>query len=312
MVNSEYVEFTIPYLLKIKDSFEQNPDWRFEIDQEGVIAELRFKKEKSETYTYSAFPEGDRSGNLCWTKVQVRFTGGLSKDGKSPDGTLIEASLQAINRFLEVYRAVMEDEWIRDLAFENIVEFTVYWDTGSEVESKTVYLPNETFGELEMDVETRDQMQKYLDERIRINPAKKMDLDTQEKIHRGEYDLAVIIADRLFEFWAINVFVHLKDSRGESVDDAVELVTNNKFTNVISNFYRDHLGFDFQATTGYEEWKEYTHELRNNVVHEGWHVSEEEAQRAYDASMRAIAEIVEEFEDELQGTNLFVEIDHSE
>lgn len=312
MVNSEYVEFTIPYLLKIKDSFEQNPDWRFEIERKGVVAELRFKKEKSEGYTYSAFPEGDRSGNLCWTNVQVRFTGGLSEDGKTPDGSLIEASLYAINRFLEAYRAVMEDEWIRDLALQNIVEFTVYWDTGSEVESQTVYVPNETFGEFDLDVESRDQIKKYLDEGTHINPAKKIDLDTQEKIHRGEYDLAVINADRLFEFWAINVFVYIKESRGEPTDDAIELATNNKFTNLISNFYRDHLGFDFQATTGYEEWKEYTHELRNNVVHEGWHVTEEEAQRAYNASMKAIAEIIEEFEDELQGTNLFAKVDHNE
>lgn len=312
MINSEYVEFTIPYLLKVKDSFEQNPDWRFEVDRDGVKAELRFKKEKSEGYTFSAFPEGDRSGNLCWTKVQVRFSDGLSQDGRSSEGTLIEASLGAINRFLEVYRAVMEDEWIRDLAFQNIVEFTVYWDTGSEVESETVYVPNETFGEFEMDLEARDQIQKYIDESIRINPAKKMDLDTKEKIHRGEYDLAVINADRLFEFWAINVFVHIKDSRGESADDAVELVTDNKFTNVISNFYNDHLGFDFKGTTEYEDWKKHTHELRNNVVHEGWHVTEEEAQRAYDASIRAIAKIIEEFKDELKGTNLFAEIDYHE
>ncbi|TKX72603.1 hypothetical protein EXE46_15655 [Halorubrum sp. GN11_10-6_MGM] len=238
MVESEYVEFTIPYLLKLKDSFEKNPEWRFEIEREGQIAELRFKKEKSSDFDYTAFPEGDRSGNLCWTKVQVRFPGGLSQENRTNDGLLIEASQKSINRFLEVYRAVMEDEWIRDLAFQNIVEFTVYWGFDSKVESKTVYVPNETFGESGIDSETRDKIQMYLNEDIRINPPKKMDLDTQEKLHRGEYELAVINADRMFEFWAVNVFVYLKELRGTSSNEAVELVTENKFTNVIGSFVR--------------------------------------------------------------------------
>jgi hypothetical protein len=33
MVDTEYVEFTIPYLLKLKDSFDKNPEWRFEIER---------------------------------------------------------------------------------------------------------------------------------------------------------------------------------------------------------------------------------------------------------------------------------------
>lgn len=310
MVDAEYVEFTIPYLLKLKDSFDKNPEWRFEIEREGQIAELRFRKEKSHDYDFSAFPEGDRSGKLCWTKVQVRFPGGLSKEGRSEDGPLIEASKKAINRFLEVYRAVMEDEWIRDLAVQNIVEFTVYWDLGSEIESSTVYVPNETFGDFGLDIEKRDKIQRYIDEGTNINPSKRIDLDTQEKIHRGEYELAVINADRLFEFWAINTFVYLKENRGSSTEDAIELATENKFTNIISNFYRDHLGFNFQETTEYKNWKEETHELRNNVIHEGWHITEEESQKAYNASLKAIAAITEEFKEELRGTNLFAEIEH--
>lgn len=310
MVEAEYVEFTIPYLLKLKDSFGKNPEWRFEIEREGQVAELRFRKEKSDDFDYTAFPKGDRSGKLCWTKVQVRFPGGLSNEGQSEHGPLIEASRSAINRFLEVYRAIMGDEWIRDLAFQNIVEFTVYWDLGSEIKSDIVYVPNDTFGDFEIDTERRDKIQQYLDNGIGINPSKKMDLDTQEKIHRGEYDLAVINADRLFEFWAINTFVYLKENRGASTEDAIELVTENKFTNVISNYYRDHLGFDFQDTTEYEDWREETRKLRNKVIHEGWHITEKEAQKAYQASQKAIAAIMEEFKEELRGTNLFAEIDY--
>lgn len=201
----EYVEFRIPYLLKLKDSIEKNPDWRFEVEREGIIAELRFKKERLEGFDYTAFPEEDRSGQLCRTKVQVRFPDGLYGEGKTEDGHLIVASRKAINRFLEVYRAILQDEWVRDLAFENIVEFTIFWDDGEEVESKTVYVPNDTFAGAGIDEEGRDKIQKYLQEDIQINPTKNIDLDTQEKLHRGEYELAVVNADRLFEFWATNI-----------------------------------------------------------------------------------------------------------
>ncbi|WP_226013588.1 hypothetical protein [Halomicrobium salinisoli] len=310
MVEAEFVEFKIPYLLKLKDSIDENPDWRFEIDRGGQIAEIRFQKEKSKDYEYTAFPEGDRSGRLCWTKVQVRFPGGLNEDGKSVDGTLIRASREAINRFLEAYRAVMEDEWIRDLAFQDIVEFEVYWDHGSDVENNTVYVPNDTFGGSGLDEQKKDKIQEYLDDDVRINSAKRMDLNTQEKIHRGEYELAVINADRLFEFWAVNVFVYLKEQRGTPTEEAVSLVTNNGIKNIISNFYQDHLGSDFKNTDEYEEWSKKTHDLRNNVIHEGWQVTEEEAQDAYDASLSAIATISEEFEDELRGTTLFPEVDY--
>lgn len=304
MVDEEYVEFEIPYLLKLEDSIEQNPDWRFEIENDGQIAELRFRKEKSENYEYTAFPAGDRSGNLCWTKVQVRFPGGLSGDGRTEDGSLIEASREILNRFLEAYRAVMADEWIRELAFQDIVEFTVYWDLGSKTESRTVYVPNETFGSPSLEVETRDEIQRYLYEDITINPSKRIDLNTQEKIHRGEYELAVINAARHFEFWAKNIFVYLKEQRGTAPDEAVNLVIGVNISNLACNFFRDHLDFDFQKTDEYEMWSEQTQDIRNNVIHEGWHISEEQAQQAYQASLKAIARITEEFEDDLQGTGM--------
>lgn len=309
MIDEEYVEFTIPYLLEVEDSIEGNVDWRFHLELHETQGELRFQKEMANRYEYSAYLRGDRSGNYCRTRVQVRFPDGLRNSGKQAEsGPLIEAARDFLNRFLEVYRALVGDVWVRHLALEEIVKFDVHWITDSGEECQSFWVPNETFSELRVDAELRDKIQHYFDEGLDINPAKKIDFDTQEKIDRGEYELAVINADRLVEFWAINVYVFLRESRGASLEEAIELVKDSKFTNVAANFFRDHLDFDFQSTEGYSEWKENTHELRNHVVHEGWHVNEEEAVEAHVSAKKAIAEILTEFEDELKRTNLFAEV----
>lgn len=92
-------------------------------------------------------------------------------------------------------------------------------------------------------------------------------------------------------------------------DEAIELAKEPKFSNLIANYFRDHLDFDFQSTDEYDDWKNDAHELRNKVVHEGWHVTEEEARNAYDAVQRAIAVLIERFDEELQGTNLYADIE---
>ncbi|ELY52338.1 hypothetical protein [Natronococcus jeotgali] len=330
-VAAEWVQFEIPYILQVEDSFEGNKAARFRSSVEGVPAELQFKKEAREGEEGErpgmmfGQVEGDRLGNVSYTKVKVGFDrqlldtlpddldddfeavkeGGPTKWLKNLDGRegrIIRAAVDHVNQFLEVYRASLGYYWIRGVSPSEVVYFmrATVSENGDTYDHGTMYPGNAlTPGSSTIDKEAHDTIEARLDTEHKVPITISLRLDAQDKLDLGEYRLAVITAGTMFEAFLKDGLKDLMTAQGMP-DDKIEsvFVDDGDYTSITTlakETVPKTLHFDFEATDEFEAWDEKTREMRNRVVHEGYVPSEEEARAAYEAA----ADVVEFLTDKM-------------
>lgn len=325
-IQYEWVCFDIPFFLQVPDSFEKNESARFYPSICGDTAELRFEREPVKTRGGETFgmAAGDRLGNVSYTKVRVGLGDDvvseapdmsegkyvLTSDLRGRDGYLIERAVAFLNRFLRVYRVAIGYYWVRPVTPREIVLFTLVGvHTGGNTERRhrkimpgSLKPPSATIS-----IKECKRLNGMLQSEAPVALTGETDLDTQDKIDLGETNLAVLNAERFFEIWLKNAFEEILVKRGWSNNEIEDLLKNDRgeykrLTNIAGTYIDHHLGFAFQDTEEYEEWKAKTHNLRNAVAHEGHIASKEEALDAYEASVEAILCLADEFRDELTAT----------
>jgi hypothetical protein len=142
-----------------------------------------------------------------------------------------------------------------------------------------------------------------------------LDLNAEDKIDRTDYNSAIIDSATLFEAWLKDAFKAIACQQGHSEQEARELITKGDDSNEYlspKNIALDHipnLGFGFADTVEFDDWDTKTREVRNKVVHEGYQADRKEAIQAKDSATDAIVRLSSEFNDELEGTPLFVQKD---
>lgn len=323
-VAAEWVQFEIPYILQVEDSFQGNESARFRSRVRGVPAELQFKKEGREGEE-SERPgmlfgqvEGDRLGNVSYTKVKVGFDQQLldalseelddefeavkegsptkwlkNLDGR--EGRIIRAAVDHVNRFLEVYRASLGYYWIRGVSPSEVVYFmrTTVSENEDIYNHGTIYLGSAlTPGTSTIDEEAHDTIEARLNTEHNIPIIISLRLDAQDKLDLGEYRLAVITAGTMFEAFLKDGLKDLMAAQGMPDDEIESVFVDDEDYTSITTLAKETvpktLHFDFEATDEFEAWDEKTREMRNRVVHEGYVPSEEEARAAYDAADDAV------------------------
>lgn len=323
-IAAEWVQFEIPYIIQVEDSFEGNESTRFQSYIDGVPAELQFKKEargsENDGRPGMMFGqvEGDRLGNVSYTKVRVGFNqhfldslteelqsdfeevkeGSWTKWLKNLDGReghIIRAAVDHINQFLEIYRASFGYYWIRGVSPSEIAYFmraTVPRD-GEEYNHGLMY-PR---GGLKLGTTTIDDKgHEILNSRLRsehqVPIVISLQLDVQDKLDLGEYRLAVITAETMFEAFLKDGLKDLMAAEGMA-DSEIEsvFVDGGDYTSIsilAKETVPKTLHFDFEGTDEFEAWNEQTKKLRNRVVHEGYSPTENEAREAYEAADSAV------------------------
>lgn len=323
-IAAEWVQFEIPYLLQVEDSFEENEDARFQPRIDDIPAELQFKKVAHDDESHDrpgmmfGLVEGDRLGTVSYTKVSVgfdrQFLDTLSEDLQTDfetikqgprtkwlknlngrEGNIIHAAVDYVNRFLEVYRAALGYYWIRGVNPSEVVYFmrTTVSNDREEYNHGSMYARGGLkLGTATIDEEGREVINNRLQAEHEVPFRISLRLDTQDKLDLGEYRLAVTTAGTMFEAFLKDGLRELIAAEGMS-DEEIEAVfmDDGDYTGIktlATETIPKTLHFDFEATDEYEAWDKQTRELRNKVVHEGYIPSEEEARAAYEAADDAV------------------------
>ena len=323
-VVAEWVQFDIPYLLQVEDSIEGNEHARFRVEIDGVPAELQFKKEAQDNERSDrpgmmfGLVEGDRHGNVSYTKVVVGFDQQLLntipedmqknfesiKQGSptkwlrgldNREGRIIRAAVDSINRFLEVYRASLGYYWVRGISPSEIIYFmrTTVSENEDEYNHGLMYPRGglkpgtATLGEKEHNtLNARLQAEHQVPIEITLR------LDAQDKLDLGEYRLAVITAGTMFETFLKDGLKELMAAEGMSDEDIRDVFVGEGDYTGVKTLARETvpktLHFDFEATEEYKIWNKQTREMRNKVIHEAYSPTQEEARAAYESANEAV------------------------
>lgn len=326
------VEFEIPYLLEVRDSFDKNPEWRFDVSFNSVEAEFRFKKICIQEGVDGAnYVRGNRNGLISRTAVQVWFNDIFYQaipdrtNDETPDGDemilheipgqysryVIGYSLDFLNQFLEAYRTNLDDQWVKPLGISDVIDFKVTADLEDGGSDTVIYQPGvEPIKELRVTETKRDSIQEFISEDKSVNLFKKIDLDTEDNIARREYDIAVLNSARLFEVWIKTAYIAIMDRREGSEEEARRIAIETPFGSFVEEKIRADIGLDIGSMPEYSEWKQKVWEVRKDVIHDGRRVEEEVANEAYRVTKMLLGRLLAEVGDELEDTTLHAEIDY--
>lgn len=323
-VSAEWVQFEVPYILQVEDSFEGNEAARFHSRVGGVPAELQFKKEAREKAEGDrpgmmfGQVEGDRLGNVSYTKVRVGFAqpflDSLPDDVKGDfesvkeghptkwlknldgrEGHIIRSAVDHVNRFLEVYRASLGYYWIQGVSPAEIVYFmrTTVAEDGENYNHGAMYPKGGLEpGTATIDVESHETLNARLQTEHQVPIEISLRLDAQDKLDLGEYRLAVITAGTMFEAFLKDGLKELMAAEGMSENEIEAVFVDDgdytSITTLATETVPKTLHFDFEATDEFEAWDEQTRKMRNQVVHERYIPSKDEARAAYEAAESAV------------------------
>lgn len=320
-IAAEWVCFDIPFLIQAENSIDGNENARFHPYRDGISAEIRIEKKPTEhpSGQMAGLVEGDRLGTVSQTRIQVGFNSEflstipdeLTTDfehvkadaymRKMPelegrDGFLIEAAVDYLNRFLDVYRTELDRYWIRELLPEEIVYFTLHSIVTDEQKHRRIrWFSGGTLVPMTAAISVEDTayLNALLEEEAQIPVHQELDLAAQDKIDLREYDIAVINAATMFEAWLKNALRTVL--RAEGLPEA-EIESHFKhspdhyksITTIATDVVGRALHLNFEDTDEFSAWKKHTRNLRNDVIHEGYQPTKSEAEDAYTASTDAV------------------------
>ena len=325
------VDFQIPYLLQVEDSLEGNSE-PFHVAVDGTPAAIYFKKipKSSGGPVIAGQMIGDRLGNVSETAVRVHFDERLidkipqDRIEKSPPeslvhqggsntddshGFIVEAAVAAINRFLRVYKYVTVSYWMRNLLPYEIFSFriTEFKEDGEEKERTYNYSnsPYRGFGQT-VEQEEEEEIRSILrtEEEQPIYP--RLELETLDKISLGEYNLAVLNTQRLFEIWVKHACLLLLEKEYDE-ERAHDLMTDDGEYVALGqtfNYFNQHFGHDFRETEEYDRWDRAYKQIRCEVAHAEYMASNQDANEMYEACQELQLTIYGEFKDDLEDTSL--------
>lgn len=305
-----WVQFEIPFLLQAEDSID-NPTKAFQIQKDGIPAELRLSKQKQESSAHGGsmfgLVEGERLGNVSSTTVLIGFAEPfleslddayhveyeeVSEEGNTlmtstldtPQGKIAEGAVAWLNEFLETYRATFGYYWIRRLQPSEIAHFqlTFVAENGDEYTEGLMYAKDGlTLGTTTMDEEQRTILQSRLKSDESVPTPVALELDAKNNLDLGEYRLAVIVSATMFESLLKTSLREVMQAEGKSKEEIKKAFQRDdggyKGVKQLAKECHKTFHFDFKGSDEFDAWNKKTRELRNSVIHEGYEPSEEEA-----------------------------------
>lgn len=325
---AEWVEFEIPFLIQVEDSFDGNEHTRFQVERNDIPAEFQFEKqvreEEGRPGSMFGLVEGERLGNVSYTKVRIGFAqpfinsldeeyqssfekiteGGqarLISSLESREGYIIKEAVNYLNLFLDRYRASFDYYWIRQLKPSEIAYFTLHSvaEDGSEHKHGVMYAQDGlTPGSVTLDEQQYKILQSRLHDNHEIPAPVSLELDAKDKLDLGEYRLCVILSETMFESFLKTNLRQIMEAEGKSPEEIENAFRrgDGDYKGIVRVAKDAHktLHFDFEGTDEYENWRQKTRDVRNDVVHDGYMPTDNEARKALNAASNAIELLSEE------------------
>jgi len=217
-------------------------------------------------------------GNGAYSSTQVVLSSQLSRSlGRNDLQGAAELSVEALNRFLEIYRYMCGAYWAQPISVSDGSEFIIVTvlDTGERVQPR-VYSssgqgPLIGLGSKPL-LDHRDQ--KFREELLtaRMPFAFELKLSAQEHIHRGRFRNAIVDAATAVEVFVSELLRRGLQQRGRTKSAIEGVFTGGRglprsVTSLAKSALRSELGIDFGATSEYSNWQKHVVHPRNAVVH---------------------------------------------
>ena len=203
---------------------------------------------------------------------------------KTPTEIAIDYSVNATNRLIDFYRLTMHKPEIQNIQKSEIVHFLLN-DNTSISETKSPL----SCGYSQDDLAREEQLKNILLGNRELDILEQLLLDSNQKLNRGHWKLAVLEVSSFFEAW-VNHFIRKKltlNGKGEAYIDQVFLNGNGvpkSIWNLVTKVLKDELSIDLETSANekLQNWKENGKNLRNKIAHGKMvELTKDEAYKAY-------------------------------
>lgn len=304
MERERKIKFEIPYHIGIPKEVTFFP----QIQNVPVGVEFETVNKGNLNVGGSSTIRRERFGNAISSNVTVRFHGkfeqifssnipdkGVYPGGRwfpDKDGLYIKFAVDALNQVISAYRHVTGSYWINMLNMGDIAEFIIEdYKNGKIVNSTDRQI---TRGSVRMGRDLEDDVEKIgdiLSDEEQINMYQEIHLNIRDELDLGEYTLSAMLSFMLFERWVKNAFL-LSISEIKSQEKAEDLAfeDDGQFESIMTiiDFFRDHADLEFKDFRDYDKWKRELYELRNEIVHELYRPTFDEAGVAHELCVDSI------------------------
>jgi hypothetical protein len=295
LIRSASIVFDLPFRLNL-------PDGRYEVNSQDCLTSVYLKSKISPSdmpgmpagfgFAPGSVVLGDRWGKFSHTNVQMVFhyLFWIKPSIVFPHFLLSKAT-DIINRMFSVCRGVRGDHYTR-ITKNDIFSFNVYYfDTyGNPRPEVSVPFGTNTIamgGASNPTNEELTNMRQFLSSDFHLPLFQEVILDAWDYHYYGNYRAAVVESGTAFEVFIHDFIWNAYLKKGKSEDIIKKILEAG-----LMNLLRDHIikltGDDFCSTQEYSNWQHDAYDIRNDTVHRGKKISENESFKAIQAVSDAV------------------------
>ena len=281
------VQYKLPVAFDILDSIEnQNNGEPYLIQIDDIPALIKTKriydfrwKEDFQLAEYSKMEE-DRSGILSYSVIQIWFDEQMINSGKIDKDKIrlfteqfVGLSIEYLNKFINIYRGVTNQFWIRNVVRKDIMNYQ-YYLLDSDDNTESIFQLATKDGiyfnggkEFQIEEEKDQRLRHYL---LEHHYSFKDDMVAfmLDNFHLGRYNLALIQGATLFEnFIYSELKKHLSNTKLDKIKKKEDCGCLVGISEICKRGIKEYFDFDFGNT---QEWKDiqlYMLRPRNKIVH---------------------------------------------
>jgi hypothetical protein len=228
---------------------------------------------------------GDRWGKFSYTNVQIVFHHlfFIRPSPLFPD-FLLSKAIDIMNRLFSVCRGVKEDHYIR-ITRNDIFSYNIfYFDANGKQKKDSVSVPFGSNiismgGSSEPTNEQLTRIRQILSTNARLPLYQELIFDAWDYHFYGDYRAAAIEVGTAFEVFIQNFIWNRYLQNGMS-EEKIEKILEAGLMNLLRDHIKKIMGHDLCSTQEFNNWERDAYKIRNETVHKGKVISENESSKA--------------------------------
>lgn len=228
---------------------------------------------------------GDRWGRLNYSKIRITFHHDVFiRVSPLLPYFLLPRAVKAINRIFSVCRGIKGDHYIR-ISEQDIFSYDIFYFGLDGVQiDESVHVP---FGSSVLSMggasnptnQELIEIEKILATNVQLPVFQELLLDAWDYNFYGNYRAAAIEANTAFEVF-IDDFIWNGYLQKGKTEKEIEKILEAGFMNLLCHHIKKLTGHDFTSTQEFNIWKTDAYKIRNDTIHKGKKVSENESSKA--------------------------------
>ncbi len=281
------VQFKLPLSFDVLDSIGNEVKGEpYLINIDNIPAQIRFKRNYENRWrsgvefgSYSRIDE-DRSGILSYSFIQIWFDNKMidsykinKKDISLLSNQFIDLSIEYLNKFINIYRRISNQFWLRNIVRKDIFDFDYYLVDSNDNKQQTIKIssngPIHFNGGKEFELEKNDdQLLRTLALKPYYGFKDEMISLMLDNFHLGRYNLALTQGTTLFEN-----FIHtelkrtLSNTKLDRIKKKQDCGCMVGISEICTRGLREFYNYNFETTKEWQDIKELVLKPRNKIVH---------------------------------------------